>query len=449
MENEIKNNALNDFDEKNRLIEIIAGAGGSKKTYYIELKKRLNEIESKNAEIRKILFSLENVSNLISSFTKEILDIFISISKIIISVFNTKYVIFLNNKIYMDIFPFIMFTDTKKIKHFFSIPNNFQTILDDAQKKPELHIHENYSEFFNTVCMPLKKDDQFIGSIYFKIYKNNKFVDIDVHLLQILSNLFIISLENYHYIKESEYLRVLSEKRKEELEKKILEFEETREQLTIVQKSEMINQERNRIALELHDTIAQILLTLGLNIEWCLRKVPIDSEVYQKLKITQNMSQKAIHQLRDTIFELSINPKKAILDLIYDLSKEFEDITHIDVKISTSGESKEYSIYRSKTIYLLIRELLHNVAKHAQANSVEISIKFLKDSTIITVFDNGKGINSKDIKKITSGKTFGLKTMFKKIKELNGSMEINNLEPKGTKVTLSIPDEQDDKNSYN
>ncbi len=158
----------NYYIRKNELIDVITGTSGFKKSYYAELKKRFQEIENKNLQLEKVFYSLENVSQLINSVTK----VFIGISKIIISVFKVKYVIFfLNNEIYKAISPFIIY-NSKRILYYSSIPKNFQTILGYIADKSELYINRDYSDIFNTVCLPIRKGGHFIGTICFKIYKN-------------------------------------------------------------------------------------------------------------------------------------------------------------------------------------------------------------------------------------------------------------------------------------
>ncbi|AHF98037.1 hypothetical protein DESACE_06265 [Desulfurella acetivorans A63] len=325
--------------------------------------------------------------------------------------------------------------------YYSSIPKNFQTILDYIADKSELYINRDYSDIFNTVCLPIRKGGHFIGTICFKIYKTSYFSDIDHHLLQTLSNLFVVSIENCRYINEREYLRKILEERKKELEIKICELEKANAKITEAQKNQIISEERNRIALDLHDTIAQVFLTIGLNMEWCLRKIPEESDVYKQIKITKDLSKKAVSQIRDTIFDLSFNPERSFLDLVHDLVKEFENLTDIKINVFVHGELKRYTIQQNKVIYTIINESLHNIIKHAQATEATISVKLFKEKTIIEISDNGKGIKRNNIKKMTSGKNFGLKIMFKKIKEINGNIEIINLEPKGTKIIFTIPDD--------
>ncbi|PMP92909.1 MAG: hypothetical protein C0173_01605, partial [Desulfurella sp.] len=131
----------NYYIRKNELIDVITGASGFKKSYYAELKKRLQEVKNKNLQLEKVFYSLENVSQLINSVTKELEEVFIGISKIIISVFKVKYVIFfLNNEIYKAISTFIIY-NSKRILYYSSIPKNFQTILDYIADKSELYIN--------------------------------------------------------------------------------------------------------------------------------------------------------------------------------------------------------------------------------------------------------------------------------------------------------------------
>ncbi len=433
----------NYYENKIHLINILTGSSGSKKSYYPDLKRKFSEIQSNNLQLRKTVFSLESLSQLIDKIPKGPQAILEKISEIIAKIFDVRYVIILtDNAVYGNAPPFSIFS-SNHIKYFSIIPEKLQAILSYVKNSSEKYFVDKTSyAYYNTICFPIKKTGDFTGAICLKSYKNTKFSDADIHLLQILSSLFIISMDNAQLIQESAYLCKIAEKRKEEAELKAAELVKTKNQLTELQKNQILSEERNRIAAELHDNIAQTLLTIGLNLEWCLRNMQSGNAIYSRLKSIQVLSQTTIYQLRNTIFELSIDDKKSLLNLLYSISKEFENLSSVKTKILVSGKPKNYSVKYKKIIYLVYRECLYNIAKHAKATSATINIKFMEDETIISISDNGIGISEIDIKNAMLGTTLGLKTIFERIKAINGNMDIANLHPRGTKIIIKIPDEK-------
>jgi signal transduction histidine kinase len=94
------------------------------------------------------------------------------------------------------------------------------------------------------------------------------------------------------------------------------------------------------------------------------------------------------------------------------------------------NESKSLNFYR------LVQECLTNIVKHAKAKSVSVNIK-IEDKRILTLIsDNGKGFNVVESKKKNS---LGLKTIFERIKIMNGNISVDSKLNKGTHFIFSIP----------
>jgi signal transduction histidine kinase len=95
-------------------------------------------------------------------------------------------------------------------------------------------------------------------------------------------------------------------------------------------------------------------------------------------------------------------------------------------------------------LYRSVRELLINAAKHAKAQSVQITINRANDKIEIVLEDNGTGFDTSCLDKTRQIKTpgFGLFSISERLKQMGGKIEINSIKGKGTKITLFAPLEQ-------
>lgn len=198
-------------------------------------------------------------------------------------------------------------------------------------------------------------------------------------------------------------------------------------------------QERRRIAENLHDSLGQ---TLGLAF---MTLSSIESEecstsVKKTIDYTSVLLNKAIEESRTLTYDLSppilyeLGLVPAIKWKLEQFEENFSIKTSLKVESSTEDLKKEYKIF----LYRIIGELLNNISKHALASKVRIRI-FLQDNHFnITVTDDGIGIDSSKIKKTSTNGGFGLLSIFERVESINGTFSIDPTK-EGTTAKVMIP----------
>ncbi|OAB37667.1 histidine kinase [Paenibacillus macquariensis subsp. defensor] len=201
-------------------------------------------------------------------------------------------------------------------------------------------------------------------------------------------------------------------------------------------------EERKRIAREIHDGPAQLLANLVLRTEIVERML-----VKQEFKMVQDEIVDLKGQVRASLEEIRkviFNLRPMALDdlgLIPTLRKfiyDFEEKMRIRTLIETRGKEHRLSSAMEAAIYRLVQEALTNVAKHAQASYVVVEMTYQAKMVKIVVQDNGCGLRLDQLEK-KSQDHFGIIGMRERVELLDGRMEIESALNDGTKIIIHIP----------
>jgi signal transduction histidine kinase len=115
---------------------------------------------------------------------------------------------------------------------------------------------------------------------------------------------------------------------------------------------------------------------------------------------------------------------------------DFRKRTGIRCKISAPSETPVLDRERSTAAFRIFQELLTNVARHANATRIDVTMRVDSGALVFTVEDNGKGIAESAI---NDSKSLGLLGMRERVLPFGGAIEIAGVPDKGTKVKVSIP----------
>lgn len=227
---------------------------------------------------------------------------------------------------------------------------------------------------------------------------------------------------------------------KETVEKKIENLEKILKQekssLAVLHVQE---EDRRRIARELHDTPLQNLAHLIHKMELCNLYIDEDpAKAKLELSVVSSKMKEVIEEIRNIIFDLrpmnfdDLGLKAAIERFIESVNedKRFELVTEID---DVSCENKFIIL----NIYRLVQESFINIVKHADADRIYFRCKFLDNICIIDIVDNGKGFYSEEDSK--GDKHFGISLMKERVEMLNGKFDISSVKEKGTGIHIEIP----------
>nr|WP_245367891.1 sensor histidine kinase [Paenibacillus silagei] len=202
-------------------------------------------------------------------------------------------------------------------------------------------------------------------------------------------------------------------------------------------------EERKRIAREIHDGPAQMLANLVLRTE-IVERMLVKQEfglVQAEVIDLKGQVRYSLEEMRKVIFNL----RPMALDdlgLIPTLRKyvhDYEEKTKIRTSFETRGKEHRLSSAMEAAVYRLVQEALSNAAKHAYPSYVLVEITYQAQLIKIVVKDNGLGFNVKKISEQANRESFGLVGMRERVELLEGRMEIQSAENQGTTIVIHIP----------
>jgi PAS domain S-box-containing protein len=199
--------------------------------------------------------------------------------------------------------------------------------------------------------------------------------------------------------------------------------------------------ERGRLALELHDDLGQSMAVLKMQLRAIQRKAPPESsETRESLEHSLDFINEIIERIR----RLSRNLRPTILEemgltpAVEHLFGEF--CQDIQVTLDLEDTKDLFSLEAQLNIYRIFQESFSNITKYAQASHVSVSIKKLGGSVVFQVEDNGRGFDpQKIINENITDRGLGLTAMDERARMLGGTLDIWSQEGQGTKITLIAP----------
>jgi signal transduction histidine kinase len=199
-----------------------------------------------------------------------------------------------------------------------------------------------------------------------------------------------------------------------------------------------ILEERDRISKELHDGVIQSIYSVGLSLQGSVGMLRRDADIAEQ-RINDAIAEldNVVRDVRSYIFELQphLVQQKGLSAAISELARDFEVNTMGGVKVDIPDEATlQLDPSTQGHVIQVIREVLSNIARHAQANEVYIGITTLPDQIVVAVEDDGVGF---DIDSVRRG--HGLRNIEERAARLGGTIEISPRSPKGTRHLLNIP----------
>jgi PAS domain S-box-containing protein len=203
--------------------------------------------------------------------------------------------------------------------------------------------------------------------------------------------------------------------------------------------------ERTRIAREIHDELGQSLTGLKMDLSSLERSLRSkiaknkDSALFLlKVKTMFKLIDSTIQSVRRISTELrpGVLDDLGLIAAIEWQAQEFQHRTGISCKINLIPKTISMDQERATAVFRILQETLTNVARHAKATRVTINMKKLDRHVILKIHDNGKGIT---MKKVLEVKSFGLLGVKERAHLFGGNVEFKGIKGKGTTVTVSIP----------
>ncbi len=186
-------------------------------------------------------------------------------------------------------------------------------------------------------------------------------------------------------------------------------------------------QERNRVAMELHDGVGQQLMLLT-------RKAKSTRDVFMQDLATDTLANiRAIsHNLYPVVLK-RLGFTKAAQELVDDLDATTELFFTTEITFVDDVLNEEQALH----LYRILQETLQNSIKHAKAKAIGVSVLKEKNGVSLTVEDNGIGFDYKEV--AASGKSLGIKSIQERCKIIKAHLEVQAETKKGTCLKVSIP----------
>jgi signal transduction histidine kinase len=203
-------------------------------------------------------------------------------------------------------------------------------------------------------------------------------------------------------------------------------------------------EERTRIARELHDELGQALTALRFDLGWlrgkCSGTEGLGNPAAERVGAALGVVEQSIVSLR----RISEDLRPAMLDslglaaAIEHHVAQFTQRTGIPCHLRMNREEFDLAGNLATTVFRIVQEALTNVARHAEASSVEVVIDETEDGIRLSVSDDGKGFAAP-----TGKKTFGVLGMRERVAILGGSLDIDSQPGAGTRITGWLPRQEE------
>lgn len=225
------------------------------------------------------------------------------------------------------------------------------------------------------------------------------------------------------------------------------ELEATQRQLGAAHRHQVLDDERHRIARELHDSVTQAVLSAGMQIEVCRSDIPADERL-ERLDLAKELTRRAVEQLRSAIYALNHSQdvdRTSLPEMLEQLS-----VVHmpdeLQVTLRVEGTPVELSSECEHGLLRIAGEALFNTAVHAGAKRAVIRLAYRNGHVFLSIADDGNGdptylrlmmrlAENNDV----DGRHRGLANMAARAREHGGVLEIRKARIGGVRISVRIP----------
>jgi signal transduction histidine kinase len=193
--------------------------------------------------------------------------------------------------------------------------------------------------------------------------------------------------------------------------------------------------ERKRIAADLHDSLGPLLSAVKLNISSVDIEVPADREILEK---TAGYLDEIIGSMRRISHDLlpSTLERKGLLEAVREFIQQVKNKQSVDIQLYIV---KEINVPKEKEIHIfrMVQEIVHNTIKHAQARNLQIGFSEENGHLLCLTKDDGKGFDKE--KALTNSQGLGLRSLESRCEILNGILTLESSPGLGTNYFIKIP----------
>ncbi len=202
-------------------------------------------------------------------------------------------------------------------------------------------------------------------------------------------------------------------------------------------------EERNRLAREIHDTLAQGLAAITMQLETADALLEANTgpdRTRQVVRRALDLSRASLEEARRSVTDLRAAPleDRSLAQAIEVLVRQTAEQAGLAVDLNTDGVARPLPVRVEAGLYRIVQEALANVQRHAQAQRLSLSLTGLPDEILLVVEDDGQGF---DPDHIPQGH-YGLIGLNERVRLLGGTLRLQSSPGEGTRLEVAIPLEQ-------
>jgi two-component system, NarL family, sensor kinase len=199
-------------------------------------------------------------------------------------------------------------------------------------------------------------------------------------------------------------------------------------------------EERTRLAREIHDTLAQGLTAIALNIEGAMHRLRTDpDQARERLERALAMARENLEDARRSVLDLrgaSRLEGKPLAEALAGLARSFTSDSGVPVRVAATHTQRLPPRVEAE-LFRIAQEALTNVRKHAHAHEVEMVLRRRGSTLTLSVHDDGRGFSPRKLS--SDGLSHGVLGMRERAKLLGGRLQISSGPGKGTRVLARVP----------
>ena len=288
-------------------------------------------------------------------------------------------------------------------------------LASDVDKEPRYRAVEALSDTKSELAVAVKIGEKVLGVLDIESTEVDAFGEADLFTAQTIADQLAVAIENARLYEETGQMAVM--------------------------------EERNRMAREIHDTLAQGFTGIILQLEAAEQALDENSpELERHLNQAGGLARKSLAEARRSVWNLRPQALEQ-LPLPEALRREIERLaqeTGVDARFVVSGDRRDLLAEVEAGLLRICQESLANVTKHAKASEVRVDLAFAEAAITLSIIDNGVGFRPGTLSKTSKKRRgFGLISMQERARGLGGTFELQTGKGKGTLVRVTIPTEQE------
>ncbi len=227
-----------------------------------------------------------------------------------------------------------------------------------------------------------------------------------------------------------------------ERQRMIDELSATQGRLASAERQAGVLEERARLAREIHDTLAQGLVSIVMHLEAAEQALPPSpSTTLEHLDQARRTARENLGEARRFVWALQPQAleRDALPQALRRTAERWSDENHVPVSVSVTGDPCSLPPEFEVTLLRAGQEALSNISKHAHARQVNLTLSYMSDQVVMDVNDDGSGF---DLAKTDTDRPldgFGLAGLNQRVERLGGHLSIESAVGEGTTLVVTIP----------